>query len=198
MPFLTMAHQPDVSSTMLVEQSPDKWVLQVRSALSALEYEIRFTYGENAYSTSEEFQALVVDYMQKNISVAFDGQRVDLLNGYAKLGHESSVVFEIYDAPKSLNIIEVRNSAFKDISKNQSALMVFKKDVAKEQFVLNVANKHTAKLKFENTKFVQLNTNIAKSSFPLIPSATFGIMALLLIATGIIYYRGKNRAQDAL
>ncbi|MCF8244262.1 MAG: hypothetical protein K9J37_05610 [Saprospiraceae bacterium] len=47
-----------------------------------------------------------------------------------QLGHETSVVFELAGVPENFSEISVKNSSFKDISRNQSALIVLKKGFA--------------------------------------------------------------------
>lgn len=88
------AHQTEISSTMLVEQDNNTWVLQIRSALTAFDQAIQANYPE--YESAEEFQALVLDHIKKNLQITFNEKdEVTLQNGMVKLGHESSVVFDI-------------------------------------------------------------------------------------------------------
>ena len=85
------AHQPDLSSTILVEQGENKWVLQIRAALTAFEYEIEQTYGKDSYETPEEFQDLVIKHVQEHISILYNKANTAVLqNGKVKLGHETS------------------------------------------------------------------------------------------------------------
>ena len=57
------AHQPDQSSTMLVEKGEGVWILQVRAALTAFEYEVHHTFGTESYKTPEEFNELVLTHL---------------------------------------------------------------------------------------------------------------------------------------
>jgi len=145
--FHSFAHQPDLSSTMLVEVEKGKWILQVRSSLTAFEQEVHHHFGYESYSSPEEFQELVVDHLRENIRVHFgEGKAALLAEGKVRLGHETSVVFELSGVPDDFCALTVQNSSFKDIHHNQGALVVLKLDFQKQQFMLNNANGHTAQL----------------------------------------------------
>lgn len=156
------AHQPDVSSTMLIEQENGTWILQIRASLTAFEYEVHTLFGKDSYKTPEEFNALVIKHLQKSIKIKCDQDvKVVLKNGFVKLGHETNVVFEVIGVPKSFKKLEIQNSSFKDIHHNQSALVVNKKGFEKQQFILNNENRHTAALNVLSNKF-ELQSNIEK------------------------------------
>lgn len=153
--FTPIKHQPEISSTMLVEKENGKWILQVRAALTAFEYAIETHYGKDAYKTPEEFNALVIRHLSENLSITFNKNEViELQNGQVKLGHETNAIFELSNVPKKIKKVMVTNSAFKDIHDNQSALIVLKKGFGKSQFILNNKNKHTARLGSTKNNFV--------------------------------------------
>lgn len=152
--FTNAVHQPDLSSTMLVEREDGTWVLQIRAALNAFEYEIHFHYGKDSYTTPEEFNALVIRHLMDNISITCNGaETVYLQKGNVKLGHETNAFFELQGIPKKLKKIGISNTSFKDIQDNQSALIILKKGFKKHQFKLNERNKHTAQLKAIKNQF---------------------------------------------
>jgi hypothetical protein len=174
------AHQPDLSSTILSEQGKDKWVLQVRGALTGFEYEIHQNFGENSYATPEEFQELVMKHVQENISILFDeSNNVVLKNGIVRLGHETNVIFEVKGVPENFKAVEFKNSSFKDISRNQSALIILKKGVTQKQFVLNNANQHTANLILKDLQLVSLNPTTKKAMVT--PNLYIGIALLVIL-----------------
>ncbi len=147
----SQAHQPDISTTMLVEQG-DQWLLQVRASLTAFQYEVRTHFEE--YKTPEEFEQMAVEHLKKNISIRIDGKEVQILdNAHVQLGHETSVVLELSGVPQSFSEISVKNSSFKDINRNQSALIVLKNGFEKKQFILNEANGHEVDLEVGENSF---------------------------------------------
>lgn len=112
--FNTIEHQPDLSSTMLVEHEDGKWILQVRAALTAFEYEVNTHYGKDSYKTPEEFNALVIRHLSENISISFNANEViELKNGQVKLGHETSAVFEVANVPKKFKKVKVLKTSEK-------------------------------------------------------------------------------------
>jgi hypothetical protein len=152
--FTSAVHQPEISSTMLVEREDGAWVLQVRAALTAFEYEVHTHYGKDAYTTPEEFNALVIRHLTENISISINGKEaVSLQNGKVKLGHETTAAFEVDGIPKTIKKVSVFNSSFKDIHDNQSMLMILKKGFKKQRFSLNNKNEHTAQLKASKNQF---------------------------------------------
>lgn len=153
-PWKAKAHSPDVSSTMLVQQKDGSWILQIKAALTAFEFEIKVRYGENAFDTPEKFRELVLEHVLENLSIDFNlDECAHFQDGFVKLGHETSVVFKVIDLPETFNTITVKNGSFQHIFRNQSALIVLKKGMAKEQFILNKKNKHTATLEVKEAKF---------------------------------------------
>lgn len=153
--YFAHGHQPDISSTMLVEQENGHWLLQVRASLTAFQYEIRNHYGENSYDSPEKFKDLVVEHIMQNfVLTGNDKDSIQLQNGYVKLGHETNVVFEMMGMPKDLDRMAITHKSFSNIHRNQSILLVLKQGVAKDQFILNESNDHTALLTLKDNRFV--------------------------------------------
>ena len=76
-------------------------------------------------------------------------------NGYVKLGHETSVVFEVLGIPKKVTKVLFTNSSFKDVYNNQNTLIILKKDFKKQNFLLNDSNHHRIELKVSKNQFVE-------------------------------------------
>ena len=111
------AHQPDLSSIILSEQGEQNWVLQVRSALTAFEYAIEDHYGAGSYTTPEEFQQLVVNFIRERISIRFnDTDAAELQNGMVKLGHETNVIFQLVGTPEAIRSLAVEHNSFSNIN----------------------------------------------------------------------------------
>lgn len=152
--FTPAEHQPELSSTLLVEREDGTWFLQIRAALTAFEYEVHTHYGKDSYTTPEEFNALVIRHLMNNISITINEKEViSFQKGYVKLGHEANVIFEMQGIPQDIKKVLVSNSSFKDIENNQSALIILKKGFKKQRFALNNQNAHTAQLKATQNQF---------------------------------------------
>jgi hypothetical protein len=141
------AHQADISTTMLVERGEGQWLLQINASLAAFEYEVKTVFPEATFDSPEAFQQLVLDLMLANLEIDFnDGTKAKLHNGIVKLGHETNVVFELKSVPGDLASVSVRNTTFKDIHRNQSALVFLKKGFESKQQILDGSNGHTIRL----------------------------------------------------
>ncbi len=183
-PFLTVAHQPDISSTMLVENANGEWMLHIRASLTAFQQEIKTHYSEQPYTTPEEFMEQVLNHVQNNVLVSINGgDALTLSNGQVKLGHETSVFFQVHDIPDNLKSIAVTNTCFKDIHHNQSALYILKSGFDKKQFTLNEANHYSIKLAAQGNSF-NLKENVKTTNTP------FGIyiLVLVLVLIGTVPY----------
>ncbi len=176
----TEAHQPDLSSTILMEQGDNKWVLQVRAALTAFEYEIEQHFGAAAYTSPEEFQALLAQYVADNISMEWNGiAMVNLQNAVVNLGHETKVSYEVVGLPKNIQSLKVENTSFSDIARNQSALIVVKKGFPRNQFILNNDNRHAVELEVINASFALMLPRPIKTWYYLL--ALLGMASLLTL-----------------
>ena len=154
--FNKIEHDPLYASTILIEQEDGSWVLQIHSALTAFEHEVHTNYGKDSYKTPEEFNNLVLQHVLKNLSIKIDGKKtVSFKNGYVKLGHEASAVFEVDGIPKKVKKVLFANSSFKNVHNNQNTLMILKKGFKKQNFLLNDSNQHSVELKVSKDQFVQ-------------------------------------------
>ncbi|MCX6185292.1 MAG: hypothetical protein NTX74_09780 [Flavobacterium sp.] len=154
--FNKIDHDPLYSTTILIEQEDGSWVLQIYSALTAFEHEVHTNYGKDSYKTPEEFNTLVIQHVLKNLSITINSKNtVSFKNGYVKLGHEASAVFEVVGIPKKATKVQFTNSSFKDVYNNQNTLMILKKGFKKQIFLLNDSNQHSVELKVSNNQFAQ-------------------------------------------
>jgi hypothetical protein len=185
------AHQPDLSSTLLIEQKDGTWVLQIRAAMTAFEQEINFTKGANSFATPEEFQALVIEHLRSKINIKFNDRSTPLENGVVQLGHETNVLFQIKDTTKRINTFEITNSSFEDIARNQSALVIMKEGFKQQQFVLNNNNKHQVTLKAVSPNFVLL-----QGKTPSIATTSYSFYFMIgggLFTIGLVFFLLKKK-----
>lgn len=191
LPFLSQAHQPDLSSTVIVETDDGSWVLQINSALAAYQQLIRNTDSLKIYNTPEEFKALVLAYIKDHVTIIFNFQdTIELTSGVVQLGHETNVSFQLKNVPKTINSLYILNHVFQDIHRSQGAFVILKKGFDKNQFVLNKDNNYTLSLKTKEKQFVLAKT---KSDFSI---AFISLVSFLVIGSlGFIYLKSKQRFQ---
>lgn len=184
------AHNPDLSSTVLVEQKDNSWILQIRAALTAFEYEVEASFGKEAYATPEEFRALVLDHVTDRTSIVInENADVQLSNGKVNLGHETSVTFQLDGTPEAIQSLNLTNSSFSDIPRNQSILVILKEGFAKDKHILDPKNGHTAELTVEGAKFINAAPQEEESSgFPLLLLGS----SLLVFFMGYLAYKNRN------
>tara|TARA_R110000744_G_scaffold380344_1_gene500866 strand:+ start:2363 stop:2980 length:618 start_codon:yes stop_codon:yes gene_type:complete len=179
----SFAHNPDASTTMLVEKENNTWILQISSSLTAFQQEVRAHFAETPYKTPEEFQQMVLEHIKNNFKISVnDGSKITLGQGMVQLGHETKVVFEVFGIPSGLESISVKNATFKDFGRSQSALFIFKNGFCKDQFILNNANDHTLELNVSGNKFVeadQQNAGLDSSFVILIVMSLLGFSFLV-------------------
>ncbi len=189
--MVSFAHSPSTSTTMLVEKENNTWVLQINASLTAFQQEIRTHFAETPYKTPEEFQQMVLEHIKNNLHFRFNGgENITLGKGVVKLGHETKVVFEVFGIPTEINKVLVTNTAFKDIHRNQSKLLLFKESFSKEQFILNNANNHTLKLLANENKFVEVKESEASMFSSGILLIALGAVAIVFLAFNV---RGRKK-----
>ncbi|MEL7530762.1 MAG: DUF6702 family protein [Bacteroidota bacterium] len=180
------AHQPDLSSTMLIEQADKQWSVVVRASLSAFEQEIKLHYPEEKYQSPEDFQALVIRHVQNKLGiVANQGDTLLLRNPIVKLGHESNVIFMLQGMPDELEALSIQNSSFEDIHHSQNALILIKRGLTQKQFILNEYNQHQANVVIEEGQFV-LSQQGQKADFSFALRALLGLLVIIL---GLVFFK---------
>lgn len=193
--MVSFAHNPDVSTTMLVDNGNNGWVLQISASLTAFQQEIRTNFAETPYKTPEEFQQMVLEHIKSNLHISFnEGKAISLENGAVKLGHETRVVFQVSGIPSDIHSVLVKNSTFKDIYRNKSTLFLLKEGYKKEHFVLNNDNDHTLSLAVNGKEFVEVGKNeagLVASSTGMVLLGVAAILVLGLTVLGVGYLINK-------
>jgi hypothetical protein len=177
------AHQPDVSTVILSEDEHGKLILQMNGALTAFEGEIDYIYSKNAYKTPEEFKNLVIEHFKKNfLLIINEKDTLVLANPMVILGHETKLVVELLGMSNKVASIYLKNTVFKDIPQNQSAVIMLKSGLPKEQYILNAENNQTLHLVRNEGKW----TNFKKkesifSTFPILYILPLTLLSILIL-----------------
>lgn len=188
------AHQSNVSTTMLVEQETGTWEIYVNTSLHAFEYEVGKQFGEDAFATAEEFKELALRHLRNTLSITFNGnERAALTEGSIKLGHETSVVFTLTNLPEDLEDLRIENTAFADIHRNKSILVVLKKGHEKVQLELSATNDHSVTLDLRGEKIQKVVTaGIGRVSTLSVTVLLLGVFVLI----GLGFFGFRMRAQS--
>lgn len=187
---LAIAHQPDISSTMLADKGDGEWVMQIRAALTAFEYEIKNSNQDYEYETPEEFENLIAKLVEEKLILSINNKHIQLNDAIVTLGHETSIVYTIPDLEEGISEVEITQKTFENIHKNRSALVIMKKGTKPQQFMLDVGNNNSAKLSYQDDQFVNLNpsTGLQTNS----KMKWWYILALALISLLIIFFFKKK------
>lgn len=183
---VAQGHQPDLSSAMLVDRGSGNWILQINSSLTALQYEVKSRFGENAYSSPAEFQQLVNQHMRRSINLVFNGtDTASISNSFVKLGHSSSVVLELNNVPSDVLVVAISIESFKDINRNKCAFGIVQEGTSSAQIMLSNTNGHQTRLAKENGKFVSKPESVTLD----ITKYHYLSFAILICALGVVGFQ---------
>ncbi|PIB34913.1 hypothetical protein BFP72_05645 [Reichenbachiella sp. 5M10] len=180
------AHQADISSITLVQHN-EQWTMQLNAAAAAFQYVVKQQFGENAYTTAEEFNQLLVNHLRKSIDLRVDGKQVEVGHGFVQLAHATSVIFELHSIPVSIQEISIQNQAFKNIHQSRSLFSISKEGLEKKAFVLHKENNYRLDLALQDNAIVE-NTQKATQSWLMLPS-----LALLVGFAVYFLWRGAYK-----
>ena len=184
------AHQPDLSSLMIYEQG-GKSILVIKSALSAFESEIEYSYPKGDYKTPAEFQELVIQHFQKKSFLVINGDTIKFLNPQVSLGHETTLFAELSEIPDDIESMHIKNAIFGDISHSICEVIITLKDKPQKQFLLTSENKHEAMLRLESGTWVMV-----ENEYPLFTKSTLTFLGIFVVTiflvAGMMILKRKN------
>jgi hypothetical protein len=183
------AHQPDLSNLMIYEQN-GKYILVIKSALSAFEGEVDYLFGKNAYKSPEEFQLLVIKHFQKNCAVMMNDENIKLINPKVILGHETTLFAELSIVPKKISSIYVKNTLFKDMPVSLCEMILTLNALPQKQYLLNNVNNYEVKLQLENNSWTVVEDASPKTTLILL-----AVVAFMLSASVVAVFVIKKRKQ---
>ena len=184
------AHQPDLSSLMIYEQG-GKSFLAIKSALSAFESEIEYSYLKGAYKTPAEFQELVIGHFQKKSFLVINGDTIKFLNPQVSLGHETTLFAELSEIPDDIESMHIKNAIFGDISHSICDVIITLKGKPQKQFLLTSENKHEGMLKLESGTWVMV-----ENEYPSLSKSTLTFLGIFVVtiflAVGMMILKRKT------
>ncbi|MFM8741533.1 MAG: hypothetical protein ACKOC0_15220 [Cytophagales bacterium] len=185
------AHSPDLSSMMIYEQN-GKFLMLIKSSLTAFEGEINYIYGKNAYKTPEEFIQLVIKHVRKSSFVIINNDTIRFANVQVMLGHETTLFAELTGSPTDYKSIFVKNTMFKEMPNNQTELIVTTNTRPQKQYILYNGNDHQVKFGAKNGKWVVVST-----SEGIFAKKNFILWTMLFLMAIIFVVVINNRTQNA-
>lgn len=156
MSVVMYAHQPELSTVILSQTEDGKDILQINSALTAFISEIEYIYSKNSYKTPEEFKDLVLDHFNKNVIIILNERdTLRFSNPIVLLGHDTRLIAEVVGFPKNIRSIYIKNTIFKDIPRNQTAVIMLKNGFPTQSYLLTNENFQEIYLTRQNGTWIE-------------------------------------------
>ena len=184
-------HQHKLSTVVVSKTTDGKYVMQVTSSLTAFEGEVDYLYGKNSYKTPDEFSDLVIGHFRKNVSFFINDRAVQFVNPEVLLGHETKLVVEVQGMPRNINTIDLKNTMFKDMSLNQSVVMLVGQEFPNQQYILDNNNSQQIQLASKNGKW-----NYTTNNGFTMKAKNIYLLVLLLLAIPSAYFFFRPRKKD--
>ena len=181
------AHQPDLSNLMIYEQN-GKYILVIKSSLTAFEGEVDYLFGKNAYKSPEEFQLLVIKHFQKNCKLIMNNEPIKLINPKVILGHETTLFAELSLVPKKISSIYVKNTLFKDMPVSLCEMILTLNDLPQKQYLLNNVNNYEVELQLENNSWTVVENDSPNTTLILLAVVAF-VLSASIVAVFVIRKR---------
>ncbi|MEQ8416645.1 MAG: hypothetical protein RIB71_19340 [Imperialibacter sp.] len=178
-----IAHQPDISSFTLIEKETGQWMLQLNTSMTAFQYEVRKAYCKDSYASAEEFNQLLLTHLKEQIDIRINDKEVTLENGMVMLGHATTVAFELYGVPDTVEEVFVANKGFQSIHRSQVIFSVVKEGLARSRFVLNTANDYQLNVSLKGNQLM-----IAEASSPRVYWMAPATVAIAFALFGFLFY----------
>ncbi|WP_139255246.1 hypothetical protein [Hymenobacter psychrophilus] len=187
--FGSSAHQSDLSTVVISKIPEGKYVLQITSALTAFEGEVDYLYGQNAYQTPAEFNALVVRHFRRNFSlIVNESDTLRFLDPAVLLGHETKLLAEITGMPARVTSLRLRNGLFREVANNQAMLVMLADNLPTQQYVLSNDNQQQLHLQLSNGQWVSVQQQAGFLANP-----NNSLWLLLIIPVAYLVYRADQR-----
>ncbi|MBU2997114.1 hypothetical protein KO500_11755 [Cellulophaga baltica] len=189
------AHSPDFSNIIISKTESGQVIMQINTSLTAFQHEINFLNGEGAYKTPDEFKTMALDLFKNNFSIVINEKdTLQFKNSQIFLGHETKIVTELIGMPETVNVIQVQNNIFKDITNNQCVLIFMMDGFPKEKYTLDRDNNDRIDLEFEDGKWVQITEDNSGFDYKYI-LLSIGILFVVFIMFYLIKKRQTKKIQ---
>lgn len=177
----TQAHQPEISSLTLIKQGSNQWTLQLSAPLTAFQYEVKNAFGNDSYTSVEEFNQMLLKHLKRNIFIESNRKEIALSNGMVKLGHATNVAFELLDMPEDLNHVFVKNKAFENIHHSQVIFSLYNDNLDSNRFVLTQTNDYQMFVSIEGNQVVMSDLSSNETDWILQIVIAIGIALLVVV-----------------
>ncbi|QMW05179.1 hypothetical protein [Spirosoma foliorum] len=159
MPISLLAHNPQISTLVLVQNEHKQWNLIIGSSLTAFQYALQNKGLLNPSDTIQaaRFQKLILDYLRENIQLSSNGdQRITLKNGMMILNHQTDVRYDLPEMPQQLQTLIIRQQSFASLKNHYCLLKISPYGGTSSSFILQPDNDFTISLQLEGNHLIEV------------------------------------------
>jgi hypothetical protein len=180
------AHTPQISSIALVQSKENKWNLVISASLSAFQYELMNSNPNQKLDSiaADQFQALIVAHLKKNIKIEASHRFATLRNGKVILGHQTDINFEVSGMPDQLESLDLQQLGFGTLRDHYCVLKVITKNNSSNNFILQKGNNFSISLGLKDKAFVEVSPQHSYN-WLIICAAMVGILLVL----SVVYHK---------
>lgn len=144
------AHQVNLSTLVLSETGDGRHTVQLSAALTGFDAEINQNYPKGAYTTVEGFKRLVVERFGETVSLKLNQQTIGFENPTVTINHGTQLEADMAGVPDDIREIQLENTFFQDIYRNQLTVVFRKGGLPEQRYVLSRENHHRLHLVLAN------------------------------------------------
>jgi hypothetical protein len=132
-----MAHTPLISSLRIFLQD-GVWKLNLSSALTSFQFELQEKYPDLVMEEMSEDQilSLMINHIKQTVTLEVNGEEILLQNGMVHPGHQTDLLFDLNEMPKSMEEITLKVRSFESIPQH-SSLLILPNQISGQNFVIN-------------------------------------------------------------
>ncbi len=183
------AHNPNTAS-VVISPINGVWIAQFTISQEGANYALNSYYADKDLTSieAEKYKELYISYLKKKISLIVDDTKISFSSAGIKLGnHQTDIKLLLPDFPENYRKVELSLPMFEE-NEQQHTVVRFLENEKSIRKVLNQANEFKMNFENINTEFKSVNAN--KLEFNKI---IYGIIALIIIAIGVYFYRIRNK-----
>jgi regulator of replication initiation timing len=136
------AHEPQLSSFALIEQTAGDWIIKINASITAFQYELELSKENTFYSNIDEFKELLLEHIEENIHLTMNRHiKPTLSEGSVLIDRSTTVSFKLDGVPEKIEEVSLKNESLTNVNSSQYIFSIHKLGLeAKDFLVSNAAN----------------------------------------------------------
>lgn len=142
------AHSSNFSGFLLSKGDDGQYLVQFHSALTGMEAQINRSGA--TYSDAEAFKQLALTRFKQTVQLRINQRDVTFDDLNIQLGHNTIISARLSTPPTPITTIELHNTFFEDIPRNQMRVIFKGSNLPSEHYTLNKTNHHQLNIALNN------------------------------------------------